>query len=152
MNIQSLISSESIQSLISSESIQSLISSESIQSRLANGLRYAKAGRHYIKPCAILAIVVLAYAVEFLVLATEKLHAATVWAVQTLLENIDYSTLPQEEEPDTLLDDTVTKLRELSIRELKEVASLQRLPKYANLTKDELIEALIEQGKKAATV
>ena len=141
-----------IQSLTSSESIQSLISAESLQSRLANGLRYAKAGRHYIKPCAILTIVILAYAVEFLVLATEKLHTATIWAVQTLLENIDYDTLPQEEEPDTLLEDTVTKLRDLSIRELKEVASLQRLPKYSSLTQNELIEALIEQGKKPAKV
>jgi hypothetical protein len=132
--------------------IQSLISSDSIQSRLANGLRYAKAGRHYIKPCAILAIVVLSYAVEFLFLLTEKLHTATVWAVKTLIEDIDYSTLPQEEEPDTLLDDTVTKLRELSIRELKKVASMQRLPKYSSLNKAELIDALIEQGRKASEV
>ena len=132
--------------------IQSLIS-ESIQSRLANGLRYAKAGRHYIKPCAILAIVVLSYAVEFLFLLSEKVHSATVWAVQTLVVNaIDYNNLPQEEEPDTLLNDTVIKLQELSIRELKKVASMQRLPRYSNLTKSELIEALIEQGQKAAKV
>ena len=141
-----------IQSLISSESIQSLISAKSIQARLANGLRYAKAGRHYIKPCAILTIVILAYAVEFLFLLTEMLHTATIWAIQTLIENIDYDNLPQEEGPDTLLEDTVTKLQELSIKELKKVAAMQGLPKYANLNKDELVEALIEQGRKAAKV
>ncbi len=133
--------------------IQSLISSESIQSRLANGLHYAKAGRHYIKPCAILTIVILAYAVEFVFLLTETLHTATVWSIQTLIENtMDYDNLPQEEEPDTLLDDTVTKFQSLSIRELKKVASMQKLPKYSNLTKAELIEALIEQGRNSAKV
>lgn len=124
----------------------STVISESFQYHL----RYIKAARHYIKPCAILAIVILSYAVEFLLLLSEKLHVATVWAVKTLIEDIDYSTLPQEEETDMLLDDTVVKLRELSIRELKKVASMQKLPKYSNLTKSELIEALIEQGRKAA--
>lgn len=133
--------------------VKSFVSTDSFKSRLANGLRYIKASRHFIKPTVILTVVILAYAVEGIFLATEKVHDATVWAVQTLLENnIDYDALPQEEKPDTLLDDTVTKLQELSIRELKKVASMQKLPRYSNLTKVELIEALIEQGRKAAQV
>ena len=130
--------------------IQSLLLSRDL--RLANVVPYLKASRHFIKPTVILAVVILAYVIEGIFLATEKVHNATVWSIQTLLENIDYNTLPQEEEPNTLLDDTVTKLRTLSIRELKKVASMQRLPRYSNLTKDELIEALIEQGRKAAQV
>jgi hypothetical protein len=130
--------------------LQSLISESSLQSRLNNGLKFAYAGRHFIKPVLFLSVVLLAYTVEFLILATENLHKATVWSVNKLtVEYIDFPPLPAE---DTLLDDTVQKLRELSIRELKKVASMQKLPRYGNLTKAELIEALIEQGRKAVEV
>ena len=130
--------------------LQSIISQASLQSRLNNGFKFAYAGRHFIKPCAILTVILLAYTVEFLLLSTEKLHKASVWAVDTLIVNaIDYSALPQE---DTLLDDTVAKLRDMTIRELKKVASMQKLPRYGSLTKPELVEALIEQGRKEREV
>jgi hypothetical protein len=130
--------------------LQSLVSQVSLQSRLNNGLKFAYAGRHFIKPVLLLSVVLLDYTVEFLLLASENLHKATVWSTQKLVtEYIDFPPLPGE---DTLLDSTVQKLRELSIRELKKVASMQKLPRYGNLTKAELIEALIEQGRKEREV
>jgi hypothetical protein len=123
------------------------IESLNLQSRLANSFKFAYAGRHFIKPVLFLSVVVLAYTVEFLLLTVEQLHKATVWSTQKLVtEYIDFPPLPTE---DTLLDDTVAKLRELSIRELKKVASIQKLPKYGSLTKSELVEALIEQHRSA---
>jgi Rho termination factor, N-terminal domain len=116
-----------------------------LQARFHNGLRYAKAGRHFILPTLILLVVIFSYLVEAAILLAEKLGQATRWSVTKLTtEYIDFPPVPEE---DKLLDDTIQKLRALSIRELKRVASIQKLPKYGTLTKSELIDALVEQHK-----
>jgi hypothetical protein len=100
-----------------------------------------KASRHFIAPTIVLALVILLWVSILLLNLLEKTIEASIWASETLTASyVDMPPLPQE---DTLLDDTVTKLRELSIRELKKVASQSKLPRYGSLTKEQLIEALL---------
>jgi hypothetical protein len=103
--------------------------------------RYIKASRHFIKPITVLSLVLILWVVILLVNILEKTIESSLWACETLTAR--YIDLPPIPEEDTLLDDTVQKLRGMSIRELKKVASQSKLPRYGSLTKEQLIEALL---------
>jgi hypothetical protein len=100
-----------------------------------------KASRHFIQPSIVLSLVILLWVATLLLNLLERTIEASIWAAETLTAS--YLELPPIPEEDTLLDDTVTKLRALSIRELKKVASQSKLPRYGSLTKEQLIEALL---------
>ena len=100
-----------------------------------------KASRHFIAPTIVLILVILLWVSILLLNLLDKTIEAAIWASETLTAK--YLELPPLPEEDTLLDDTVTKLRDLSIRELKKVASASKLPRYGSLTKEQLIEALL---------
>ena len=100
-----------------------------------------KASRHFIKPSIVLILVVLIWVSILLLNLLERTIEAAIWASETL--TAQYADIPPIPEEDTLLDGTIAKLKELSIRELKRVASLSKLPKYGRLTKDELIADLL---------
>jgi hypothetical protein len=100
-----------------------------------------KASRHFIAPSIVLILVLILWVSILLLNLLEKTIEAAIWSCETLTASyVDMPPLPQE---DTLLDDTIAKLKELSIRELKKVASIAKLPRYGRLTKDELIADLL---------
>jgi len=103
--------------------------------------RYIKASRHFIAPTIVLSLVILLWVSILLLNLVERTIEAAIWASETLTSQ--YLELPPIPEEDTLLDDTVQKLRGLSIRELKKVASQSKLPRYGSLTKEQLVEALL---------
>jgi hypothetical protein len=104
-------------------------------------IQVLKASRHFVAPTIVLALIILLWVSILLLNLLDRTIEASLWASETLTAR--YLDLPPIPEEDTLLDDTVTKLRALSIRELKKVASQSKLPRYGSLTKEQLVEALL---------
>ena len=107
----------------------------------SNFFKIVRASRHFLAPTAVLLLVLILWVSILLLNLLEKTIEASLWSCETLTAS--YVDMPPLPEPDTLLDDTVTKLRALSIRELKKVASQSKLPRYGSLTKEQLVEALL---------